>query len=116
MKSNLIILTLLVLAIIVFIYLFFKFIVGLILLCVIIGLGYKLMSNRNNNKTLMPYKFDILLEKQATPSIVFNTELLIKKTMNDKKYLSLLKFCGQNESFKDSVIDEIIELINKNIL
>jgi hypothetical protein len=80
-----------------------------------IGITMRSVKKRFSNKTLMPYNFEILLEKTDKPDVIFNTEIIIKKTMKENKFSPLLKFSGYNESFDSSSEKMIINLINKNI-
>jgi hypothetical protein len=80
-----------------------------------VGITMRSVKKRFCNKTVMPYQFEILLEKTSKADIIFNTEIMIKKLMKDKKYLPLLKFSGCNESFDISATKKMIKLINTNI-
>lgn len=80
-----------------------------------IGITMRSVKKRFSNKTLMPYSFEILLEKTAEPDVIFNAEILIKKEMKEKKYLPLIKFSGYNECFNKSSEKTLIDLIIKKI-
>lgn len=77
-----------------------------------VGITMRSVKKRFCNKTLMPYQFEVLLEKTSKADIIFNTEIKIKKLMKNKKYLPLLKFSGRTESFDESATKKILRIIN----
>jgi len=80
-----------------------------------IGITMRSVKKRFCNKVLMPYNFEILLEKTSTAKDVFNSEITIKKIMKGKNYSPKLKFSGSNEAFDKSTEKKIVNLLNRLI-
>lgn len=71
---------------------------------------FKLKSQQTNEATN-----GTVVAEVSKADTIFNTEIMVKKLMKDKKYLPLLKFSGFNESFDVSISKKIIKIINNNI-
>lgn len=78
-----------------------------------IGRTYHTVKSRFDRKKLLPYNWQVILEKVGSAEDVFDAEGLIKSMLDSYRYIPKIEFPGQFECFKEAPITE--ELVNNLI-
>jgi len=78
-----------------------------------IGRTYHTVKSRFERKKLLPYNWQVILEKVGSAEDVFDAEGLIKSMLDSYRYIPKIEFPGQFECFKEAPITE--ELVNNLI-
>lgn len=78
-----------------------------------IGITTNKLKYRFGNH-FMPYKYNILYEKKYDPGLTWDLEKNILNLFNKFKYNPKIKFKGYNETFKNSIKNDILNILLKN--